>query len=403
MHTPIIIITTIFILETDQQQKRKKMDVGSFLKKFKETQQRGGSTLVSQNGVETGSVAPSCCLINAKGKIDARERKAYEFMGKVNVQLHSESEDDDSLSDHEAENGAHEEENDLMHVHHSSSKRMSRVAAYYASRNDNGTQKKDFAPLKAALTNQKSRTLRRGEFDNVGRIRENREMKRCRSLVEAKRYALGTSVVSATSARRKLKRAQEQDMDLPAQTLLPDHYLASHLSEISSTSHSFIAFDSASSPMTADGQVSIGEVLSGEGVEAELEALLGADKLASPVSVGSSPSSEPTLLEPSSRLENKDITPPLGTAAASASSSHYPSAVPASSPDTQGISAKGEMLVNTPELISIFPPPVGEKAPLVSAQPRAKKMSLFDKAKVIAKQINKPLNSKLETSGITRL
>lgn len=363
---------------------KEEMDIGSFLKKFKESQVKRDSLSSDPKTVETAPVSLSF--------------NAHEHIVDAEGQLSSDNEDDNSLSEEETENGTPKTDEDSIHVYHASSKRISRVAVYYSSQNGNGASKKDFTPLKGALTNLKSGSPRKGEFRSLQEIRQSSEINRCRSLVEAKRSAL----ISRQPIPQRLKRIREEDRNLSSPTVLQNFPSSSQISETSSTSRSYIAFNSESSSIRTLGQVSVDDLLPEQGVEADLESLLAGDKVTSPLSL-TSPTPQLNPLADAVNLTHEQAAKVKETVKKCSATGEQVFMFTGN--QDGGPSTKEEKVdsVHISEVVHVLPLPVKEKTPPASSSLRSKKMSKFERAKTIAKGIDSLSNSKWENLSVRRL
>lgn len=376
------------------------MDVGSFLKKFKEFSEKDAPTLLKAQASESSVAASSFSVVDVGKEKGVAEKNNPKNIMETDAPLYSD-EETDSLSSQETENDANLDEGDLVHIFHSSSKRIKRVATNYATQTSNEAVIKDYAPLNVALTNMKSGIFRRDEVIALQGVNQNRGHNRYRSLVEAKRSTLTACRNSTTGVGQERKRRRE-DGGIRKENVLQDHFSPLHTSGAPSNIHSYIAFENESSLTAAHGQLSVDDLLEDQGVDAGLEALIVGNAI-NPFKASASLSPLPSeQLEFSSTVANGEVaqrqesTPRIPSADYSLPSGTFQNENPIVS-NCQADSS------DSCAILSGFSSSLQEKPSPPLLAPRKKKMSLFERAKIITKGEDKNLESKIEELEITRL
>lgn len=376
------------------------MDVGSFLKKFKESRERDVPTLSNATAPESSFAASSLSVVDVGRGKGVAEKGSLENIMETDAPLYSD-EDTDSLSSQEGKNSVNPGEDDLVHIFHSSSKRIKRVATNYAIQTDNEAVRKDYAPLKLALTNIKSGIFKRGEVIGLEGVSQKMGQNRCRSLVEAKRSTLTARRTSITSAGKERKRSRE-DGGVGKENGLENHFSPLHTSGIPVNIHSYIAFENESLLTAAHGQLSVDDLLDDHRVDASLEALIDGD------TVDSFKTFPSLSLQPSEQLEFSSSVANGGIAQHQDSAPRFPSAdhsLSAGSFQSKNLIVSNCQTDSSDScaILSDLSSSLKEKSSPALLAPRKKKMSLFEMAKAITKVRDSNLESKIEELEITRL
>lgn len=368
------------------------MDVGAFLKNFKQTREAAGSSHPSDGEVNPAQRSHSL----ATGEGDLR----------LVLRPDEDEEEEEKVSTSDEEENQSEEENELAFgMFHTSRKRMRSVAAKYAAPGaHHSAGHKDFSPLQVLQTNATQKG--NSGLPGLGQVRRRTAAAAAAALMTPKISSMPSSSSSLPAAPTSRVKRSSVAIDAWRSTLLQQKQ---KLQAPQVQEHT--VSDSSSAAVHTSSQanyIPIDDLLSGSTAEADLEALLN---LEADQQSREEKNIENTVVPTRVDSHEEDAAVHQMTTTTEPVSNSAPPPSPPSSPssgaqgnENKDASPKGN--TTDAELSPQTPPSSNAVAPVGSAnkQPAIKKkVSLFARAKEIAKNGESRDQSQVDTVAVKRL